>query len=81
MYATVGFINDCRVCRQRRKATPKSALRSRYTSSLAVAEGQRDTGVPVEIFSAIERLGYTPNENRSRVSLTAYVKVLSHRRD
>ena len=54
---------------------------SKRTRSPAVAEGQRDTGVPVEIFSAVERLGYTPNENRSRVSLTAYVKVLSHRRD
>ena len=51
--------------------------------SPAVAEGPRDAGVPVEILAAIERLYYTPNEYRSRVcvSLTAYVKVHSHRRD
>ena len=55
-------------------------LRSR---SPAVAEGPRDVGVPVEILAAVERLYYTPNEYRSRVcvSLTAYVKVHSHRRN
>ena len=53
------------------------------TRSPAVAEGPRDAGVPVEIVSAVEQLYYTPNEYRSRVyvSLTAYVKVHSHRRD
>ena len=35
----------------------------------------------VEILSAVERLNYTPNENRSCVSLTPYVEVHSHRRD
>ena len=51
------------------------------TRSPAVAEGPRDVGVPVEILSAVERLGYTPNESRSRLSMTADVKVHSHRRD
>ena len=53
------------------------------TRSPAVAEGPRDAGVPVEILAAVERLYYTTNEYRSRVcvSLTAYVKVHSHRRD
>ena len=46
----------------------------------AVTEGPRDAGMPAEILSAVEQLGYTPNENRSRVSLTVYVKVISHRR-
>jgi len=54
---------------------PKTKTRSR-----AVTEGPRDEGMPVEILSAVEQLGYTRNENRSRVSLTAYIKVLSHRR-
>ena len=31
------------------------------TRSPAVAEGPREAGVPVEILSAVERLGYTPN--------------------
>ena len=39
-----------------------------------------DANVPVEILSDVERLGYMPNKNRSNVSLTAYVKVLSHSR-
>ena len=58
-------------------------LYPRNTSSPAVAEGPRDVGVPVEILAAVERSYYTPNEYRSRVcvSLTAYVKVHSHRRD
>ena len=46
------------------------------TRSPAVAEGPRDAGVPVEICQLLNA-----NENRSRVSLTAYVKVHSHRRD
>ena len=53
------------------------------TRSPAVAEGPRDAGVPVEILAAVERLYCTPKEYRSRVcvSLTAYAKVHSHRRD
>ena len=53
------------------------------TRSPTIDEGPRDAGVPVEILAAVERLYYTPNEYRSRVcvSLTAYVKVDSHRRD
>ena len=53
------------------------------TRSPAAAEGPRDAGVPVEIFLAVERLYYTPNEYRSRVSvsLMAYVKEHSHRID
>ena len=53
------------------------------TRSPAVAEGPRDAGVAVEILAAVERLYYTPYEYRSLVcvSLTAYVKVHSHRRD
>ena len=85
--------NDSIVSWARKQLTVKTASRSIDTVTLpirgmctrspAVAEGPRDAGVPVEILAAVERLYYMPNEYRSHVcvSLTAYVKVYSHRCD
>ena len=49
--------------------------------SPAVAEGPRDAGVPVAVMSAVAQLVQAYSENRSRVSVSAYVEVHSHRRD